>query len=438
MDWIRRNWLDLLIGFAFLAVILGIIITLFNGGSIFPSRNNDVDDNNTALAVGNANLVDSGVTAVTPVAPANIQGVQSIASNSTTSFTGTVATNVANTSAESATSSEAGVAPTIGIPLIGATRDNEQAAVEPASIAVTPLAPVNTAQANTLQGNSSSTPAPVSISASQPSAPFNVNVATTSSNTTTEAAPNTVNISRNDRSALLSNVASVPVNTTGVNRVSVGAFSDVNNANILANQLRAQGLPASTHLSAAGNLTFVYLGPYSNSSQAQQVASQLEASGVVTETQLYTQPLQPVAVQPVAVQPQPIAPQPIATQPIATQPIATQPIATQPIATQPIATQPIATQPVQPVTAQPVILTPNTNNAAPPLTSAGRYLQVGAYRDRATAAPQRQRLESLGYVVFDRVEDNLLKLIVGPYRSDELVNVQSILRAQGVDSFPTY
>lgn len=35
MDWIRRNWPDLLIGIALLAVIGGIIATLLNGGSFF-------------------------------------------------------------------------------------------------------------------------------------------------------------------------------------------------------------------------------------------------------------------------------------------------------------------------------------------------------------------------------------------------------------------
>jgi len=39
MDWIRRNWPDLIIGFALLAVIAGIIATLLSGGSFFPFGN---------------------------------------------------------------------------------------------------------------------------------------------------------------------------------------------------------------------------------------------------------------------------------------------------------------------------------------------------------------------------------------------------------------
>src|SRR5690606_22391220 len=36
MDWLRRNWPDLLIGVALVAVIAGIIATLISGGTFFP------------------------------------------------------------------------------------------------------------------------------------------------------------------------------------------------------------------------------------------------------------------------------------------------------------------------------------------------------------------------------------------------------------------
>ena len=37
MDWIRRNWPDLLIAIALVAVIAGIIATLLSGGSLWPT-----------------------------------------------------------------------------------------------------------------------------------------------------------------------------------------------------------------------------------------------------------------------------------------------------------------------------------------------------------------------------------------------------------------
>ena len=57
MDWLRRNWPDLLIGVALIAVIAGIIATLISGGSFFPSGNRTVE------------TPDPGTTAVTSSAP---------------------------------------------------------------------------------------------------------------------------------------------------------------------------------------------------------------------------------------------------------------------------------------------------------------------------------------------------------------------------------
>jgi hypothetical protein len=37
MDWMRRNWPDLAIGLALVAVIGGIVATLITGGSFFPT-----------------------------------------------------------------------------------------------------------------------------------------------------------------------------------------------------------------------------------------------------------------------------------------------------------------------------------------------------------------------------------------------------------------
>jgi cell division septation protein DedD len=58
MDWIRRNWPDLLIGLALLAVIGGIIATLLNGGNLLPSGRN-VTVNNPVTATANSGGNDS-------------------------------------------------------------------------------------------------------------------------------------------------------------------------------------------------------------------------------------------------------------------------------------------------------------------------------------------------------------------------------------------
>ena len=73
---------------------------------------------------------------------------------------------------------------------------------------------------------------------------------------------------------------------------------------------------------------------------------------------------------------------------------------------------------------------------APTTAASGRFLQVGAYASADSAEPQRQQLTSLGFSVTDRVEDGLVKLLVGPFEGAELDAAQSRLEAAGIESFP--
>ena len=67
-----------------------------------------------------------------------------------------------------------------------------------------------------------------------------------------------------------------------------------------------------------------------------------------------------------------------------------------------------------------------------------RYLQVGAFVSNESAEPLRTQLETLGLNV-SRTEDEtgLVRLFVGPFSDDRLVQTQSRLSAEGiVGSFP--
>jgi len=64
------------------------------------------------------------------------------------------------------------------------------------------------------------------------------------------------------------------------------------------------------------------------------------------------------------------------------------------------------------------------------------YLQVGAYNDVTSSLTQRSRLEGLGLTVYDRREGGYVKLIVGPFASNEVGIYRSQLRDRGIDSFP--
>jgi cell division protein FtsN len=78
MDWIRRNWPDLLIGLALLLVIGGIIATLLNGGNFLPFGRGA---NQPATVTSNAGTSTSGAT---PVAPTNSSDATSTDNNGVT------------------------------------------------------------------------------------------------------------------------------------------------------------------------------------------------------------------------------------------------------------------------------------------------------------------------------------------------------------------
>ena len=90
---------------------------------------------------------------------------------------------------------------------------------------------------------------------------------------------------------------------------------------------------------------------------------------------------------------------------------------------------------VAPVAESPAT-TPPAPAPAPTTAASGRFLQVGAYASADSAEPQRQQLTSLGFSVTDRVEDGLVKLLVGPFEGAELDAAQSRLEAAGIESFP--
>lgn len=251
---------------------------------------------------------------------------------------------------------------------------------------------------------------PIASTSSQPTSITGTTaVNTVRSSSTTQGTTSTSTVRNTDSAALISSAAAVPTSRVGTG-ISVGAFSNANNANRLVNRLQTQGFTAYSQPS--GNFNIVYLGPYASSAQASQVANQVKAAGLVPDTQLVSN-------------------------------ASASSVATGSATTGSAASTLSTSGTVSSATAAPqnntAILSPipSTTVSGPAPVSSGRYLQVGAYADAVSSLPQRRRLEALGYIVFDRIEGGYVKLIIGPYRSDELVNAQSRLRSQGVDSFPT-
>lgn len=228
MDWIRRNWPDLLIGLALLAVIAGIIATLLNGGSFFPfggsstppsvSRSAPSTPSSTPSTSqtnpGGASTAEPGVTPVTPGDTATIPGGSSGAPGTTTTTTET-------TPSAGAGSGEASVTPVVP----GASPSTEPGASTSTSASTAGASPSASSAA---------------AASSLPSAPF---------------------------------------------RIGVGSYSQPDNAERRAEAFREAGYPVFT--AQQGQYTVVLVGPYDSRSEAEAVQGRIRSSGLEENPILY-------------------------------------------------------------------------------------------------------------------------------------------------------
>jgi cell division septation protein DedD len=98
MDWIRRNWPDLLIGLALLAVIGGIIATLLNGGNFLPTNRPTATNTTTTVSGGNTTTIEP--TTISPELPS---GTTTIAGEDGAETTGTITPVDINATTEAVT-----------------------------------------------------------------------------------------------------------------------------------------------------------------------------------------------------------------------------------------------------------------------------------------------------------------------------------------------
>lgn len=360
MDWLRRNWPDLLIGVALIAVIAGIIATLISGGSFFPVRDRSADTPRgttpltSSQTPGQSSAQQQGGPAAQPVQPDGAAGAEPPA--------------VAVDPAAQGDAADDGQEP-------AAADEPEAPAVDQAAPPAQALPPDAGASqpAGQTPPQSSLVSTPNQPSAAQPSTPTTPSAAATP-------------------------LPSASASSEAPYRVSVGAFSNVENAQRQLAAVQAAGYPA--FIGTQGNLSIVLVGPYDTEEEARSVAARIARSDLgVPDPTVYR--LQADDAAPAAGG---------AAQ------------ASSPAASQPTASQPAAPAPQQ--------------ASSPAPTAASRYLQVGAYGSRDSSLPQRQRLESMGFVVTDRVENGLVKLLVGPFDAAELSAAQARLQSAGIESFP--
>jgi cell division septation protein DedD len=346
MDWIRRNWPDLLIGLALLLVIGGIIATLLNGGNFLPFGRSGTPS--TVNQSAPPSEVDS-----TPVSP--------------TDPTGTVGGgNTSNDVTSNDVATSGGVTP---VPL-DPTAAND--------IVTNDTVTNDTVTMPANQGGDG-TITPVSPSLTDDGA------APTTDTAATETEPVTESLTP-------SGEATAPY------RISVGAFGSTENAERRAQSFRDAGYPV--FVGNQGDLALVLVGPYNSQAEAEQVKAKLQASGLEANPIIYE--FSPTDST--------------------------------------VAGDTSATASAPETTAESAADTTVTTSEAPatsalPTSSSGRYLQVGAYGSLEAAAPQRSKLEGLGFTVSSVEEGSYVKLLVGPYDESNLGSAQSRLSAQGIDNF---
>jgi cell division septation protein DedD len=218
----------MLIGFALLAVIGGIIATLITGGSFFP------------LAPNQRVTASAPPPRLAPAAANNTLGEAASASTPGTSALG----------------EDTAGALVVQDPLSGESNLAESS--EP-SIAVLPPLPVEPDESST------------SVATAAPQ----------------ETQPDTA-----DGAALASTTFGLPsasslpeVQAEGAYRISVGAFGSAGNAAKQAEFFRAEGYPVFT--GSQGNLSLVLVGPYESEAEATGVAQRISSAGYGVEPIVY-------------------------------------------------------------------------------------------------------------------------------------------------------
>jgi cell division protein FtsN len=203
--------------------------------------------------------------------------------------------------------------------------------------------------------------------------------------------------------------------------VAVGSFSAPSRAEKLASSLRSEGLPARA-IRSGGN-TVVIVGPYKTESEAQTAFAQVKNSH--SDAILFRPNGSKVRANAQATTSNTDAPQ-IETAPEPTQAVseATSSTPAQSSESDAIAS-PEKPQTTAEATAAPVKPAP-----------LGRYLQVGAFKDIASAGPVLAKLAKYGYRgTLDQGSDGLTRVLVGPYDTKTFERAKRNLRNRGFRVF---
>ncbi|MEX2543401.1 MAG: SPOR domain-containing protein [Trueperaceae bacterium] len=246
MDWIRRNWPDMLIGIALVAVIAGIIATLLTGGSFFPLGQSDSTSDRPRSSQSSSTAAGTSLTGAAQA-------------GSTSNLPGASRDSAGNAGAASAANG---------------TGTGEVAPQGGVEVTALPIPGAGEASANSSDRAQSA-----------------ANGGDAATGTNANAAANTGGTADSDMAGQDSTAvtpaqsASTSGEAEGLYRISVGAFSSEENAERQAAAFRAAGYPV--FIGSQGDLSIVLVGPYDDQAEAERIAARIRSGDFQIEPVIY-------------------------------------------------------------------------------------------------------------------------------------------------------
>ncbi len=374
MDWLRRNWPDLIIGVALVAVIAGIVATLLSGGSLSLSGQGlgDTSTGRSAAVEGSQNPGQN--TGQDTEQSAEGGAGESAAQNPESQ---------ANAPANSADSNASGDAA-------------QQSGIEP----VAPDLPSNAS--DNAQAQADETPAQNQDEAAGAASGQNAENAAAGGSAEDNAAapPSEGETAETPPDA---SETTVPVESPSY-RVSVGAFASREGAQNLTERYSEEGFP--TFVASQGDLSLALVGPYATEEEANSVAQTIIEGG--GEALVYSYEPEEASSDEADAEGSAAAEEGAEGAAEGAEDTA------------------VASTPT----------TGSAVNSGE-MVQSGTFLQAGAFGSSDSARFRRERIEELGYRTSERETGaGLVRLFVGPLGPNELEEVQAQLQALGIDSFP--
>jgi cell division protein FtsN len=408
MEFLRRNWVDLLMALLIAAVIGAVLFLLLSGGKLFKSASNTLTSTPPNVSTPVVPAPSNTTKPSSPEIPANttkpsqvVAAKPPVSSNTSKPAVGAKPETSSSTKATKPVSSN--TKPSVKPVIKPAAKPSN---TKPISVAEVPTIETNTKPMTAQKPpvikpktTISKTPAPVK-QAQKATAPAAIKPRDTTKNKPTKPVPSTINSNKPvSRNSYLSNY-----------RIVVGSYKSRTPAENFAAGVRSQGFPARAVLSQG--LYLVIVGPYSRPSRAESVFARLK--NAYPGATLY----RPNGSRSGSSNKKTAAPRKI-LQGSSSKPATLNST----LAKQPVKASMTASKNIDQKT--------ETN---PKIQTA--YLQVGAFKNAASASPLLINLRKAGYTARLRVSSNgVTRVIIGPLTGTPLELARSDLRSRGLQPF---